>query len=184
MFNQKIYPRERCDSNKCFVLLWTFLYEKANHLSLNSHFVPLLKLLMSAENKLNRKHGHTEKVGTLSKIQKKLDNFFSKNLSSKEIISIEPFAFKGFLTNKMTKNPATVSHLKLRQTESPTLKSMTQSLPSRINQDEFSKSNTAPQSAGTGVHDKNMIRKENLNNKVNQKDLTQLIANIEPLHSN
>ena len=182
MFNQKIYPRERCDSNKCFVLLWTFLYEKANHLSLNSHFVSLLKLLMSAENKLNRKHGHTEKVGTLSKIQKKLDNFFSKNLSSKEIMSLEPFAFKGFLTNTMTKNPATVSHLKLKQTESPTLKSMTQSLPSRINQDEFSKSNTAPQSAGTGVHDKNT--KENLNNKVNQKELPQLIANIQPLHSN
>ena len=112
----------------------------------------------------------------------KLDNFFSKNLSSKEIMSLEPFAFKGFLTNTMTKNPATVSHLKLKQTESPTLKSMTQSLPSRINQDEFSKSNTAPKSAGTEVHDKNT--KENLNNKVNQKDLTQLIANIEPLHSN
>ena len=31
---------------------------------------------------------------------------------------------------------------------------MTQSLPSRSNQDEFSKSNTAPQSAGTVVHDK------------------------------
>ena len=52
IFNQKIYPRERCDSNKCFVLLWTCLYKKANHLSLNNHFVPLLKLLMSTENKL------------------------------------------------------------------------------------------------------------------------------------
>ena len=28
IFNQKIYPRERCDSNKCFVLLWTCLYKK------------------------------------------------------------------------------------------------------------------------------------------------------------
>ena len=55
----------------------------------------------------------------------------------------------------MTKNPASVSHLKLKQTESPTIKSMTQSLPSRSNQDELSKSNTAPQSAGTVLHDKN-----------------------------
>ena len=55
----------------------------------------------------------------------------------------------------MTKNPASVSHLKLKQTESPTIKSMTQSLPSRSNQDEFSKSKTAPQSAETVVHDKN-----------------------------
>ena len=57
----------------------------------------------------------------------------------------------------MTKNPApmSVSHLKLKQTKSPTIKSMTQSLPSRSNQDEFSKSNAARQSAGTVVHDKN-----------------------------
>ena len=39
IFNQKIYPRERCDSNKCFVLLWTCLYKKANHLSLNSRAI-------------------------------------------------------------------------------------------------------------------------------------------------
>ena len=75
MFNQKIYPRERCDNNKCFVLLWTCLYKKANHLSLNNHFVPLLKLSMSTENKLK---WHREKVGSLSKVQKKMDNFFSK----------------------------------------------------------------------------------------------------------
>ena len=50
------------DSNKCFVLLWTCLYEKANHLSLNNHFMPLLKLLMSTENKLKRKHGHRKLV--------------------------------------------------------------------------------------------------------------------------
>ena len=80
-------------------------------------------------------------------------------------------------TQSMMKNPASVSHLKLKQTESPTIKSMTQSLPSRSNQDEFSKSNTAPQSAGSSVvHDKNT--KEHLNNKVNQKDLSQLITNI------
>ena len=38
------------------------------------------------------------------------------SLSSKEIISPEPFAFKGFPfpTNTMTKNPASVSHLKLK----------------------------------------------------------------------
>ena len=63
-----------------------------------------------------------------------MDNFFQKelkkntetteqeqniSLSSKEIISPEPFAFKGVLfpTNTMTKNPASVSHLKLKQTE-------------------------------------------------------------------
>ena len=103
-----------------------------------------------------------------------MDNFFLKeflkntesetieqeqniSLSSKEIISPEPFAFKGFPfpTNKMTKKPVSVSYLKLKQTESPTIKSMTQSLPSRSNQDEFSKSNTVPQSVGTVVHDKN-----------------------------
>ena len=32
---------------------------------------------------------------------------------------------------------------------------MTQRLPSRSDQDEFSKSNIVPQSAGTVVHDKN-----------------------------
>ena len=80
----------------------------------------------------------------------------------------------------MTKNPASVSHLKLKQTESPTIKSMTQSLPSRSNQDEFSKSNTAPQSAGSSVvYDKNT--KEHLKNKVNQKDLPQLITNISAI---
>ena len=101
-----------------------------------------------------------------------MDNFFQKelkknsetteqeqniSLSSKEIISPEPFAFKGFPfpTNTMTKNPASVSHLKLKQTESPTIKSMNQRLPSRSDQDEFSKSNIVPQSAGTVVHDKN-----------------------------
>ena len=62
----------------------------------------------------------------MSKVQKKMDNFFLKelkkkntetteqeqniSLSSKEIISPEPFAFKGFPTNTMTKNPASVSH--------------------------------------------------------------------------
>ena len=79
MFNQKIYPRERCDNNKCFVLLWTCLYKKANHLSLNNHFVPLLKLLMSTENKLKRKHGHShrEKVGSLcQKCKRKWITFF------------------------------------------------------------------------------------------------------------
>ena len=55
MFNQKIYPRERCDNNKCFVLLWPCLYKKANHLPPNNHFVPLLKLLMSTENKPKKK---------------------------------------------------------------------------------------------------------------------------------
>ena len=52
--------------------------KKANHLLLNNHFVPLLKLLMSTENKLKRKHGHREKVGSVSKVQKKMDNFFLK----------------------------------------------------------------------------------------------------------
>ena len=77
MFNQKIYPRERSDSNKCFVLLWTCLSEKANHHSLNNHVVPLLKPLISTERKLKkRKHRHLEKGRSLSKVQKKMDNFF------------------------------------------------------------------------------------------------------------
>ena len=70
IFNQKMYPRERCYSNKCFVLLWTCLYKKANkanHFSLYNHFMLLPKLLMSTENKLKRKHGlsHREKVESL-----------------------------------------------------------------------------------------------------------------------
>ena len=36
--------------------------------------MPLLKLLMSIENKL----GHREEVGSLSKVQKKIDDFFLK----------------------------------------------------------------------------------------------------------
>ena len=79
IFNQKIYPRERCVSNKCFVLLWTCLDKKANHLSLNNHFVPLLEVLMYTENKLKRKHGHShrEKVGNLcQKCKRKWITFF------------------------------------------------------------------------------------------------------------
>ena len=72
---------------------------------------------MSAENKLGQ-HGHKEKVGSLVKGQKKMDNFFLKeflkdtetteqeqniSLSSKEIISPKSFAFKGFPTNTMLK---------------------------------------------------------------------------------
>ena len=83
MFNRKIYPRERCDSNKCFVLLWACLYKKANFLSLNNHFAPLLKLLMSTENKLKRKHGLREKIGNLSKVQRKMDNFFLNEFKKK-----------------------------------------------------------------------------------------------------
>ena len=66
----------------------------------------------------------------------------------------------------------------MKQPESPTIKSMTQILPTRSNQDEFSKSNTAPQSAGTVpvVHDKNT--REHLKSKVSQKDLPQLVTNI------
>ena len=76
MFNQKIYPRERCDNSKCFALLWTCLYKKANHLSLNNHFVSLLKLLIPTENKLKRKHGHRKKVGACQKCKRKRITFF------------------------------------------------------------------------------------------------------------
>ena len=79
IFNLKVYPSERCDSNKYFVLLWTCLYKKADHIALNNHFVPLLKLLMSTENKLKRKHGycHREKVGNLcQKCKRKWITFF------------------------------------------------------------------------------------------------------------
>ena len=80
----------------------------------------------------------------MSKVKKKMDNFFLKEfkkntgtteqeqniiLSSKEIIFPEPFAFKGFPTNAMTENPASVSNPEL-----PTIKSIMQSLPSRSNQ--------------------------------------------------
>ena len=83
--------------------------------------------MMSTENKLTRKHWHREKAGSLSKVQKKMDKFFVKefkkntetteqeqnvSLDSKEIISPKPFAFKGFSTNTIAKNPASVSHLK------------------------------------------------------------------------
>ena len=90
MVNQKIYAMERCDKNKCFVLLWTCLYYKTNHLSLNNHFVPLLKLLISTENKRKRKHGHREKVGSLSKVQKKMDKFFLKEF--KKILKVKPLS--------------------------------------------------------------------------------------------
>ena len=43
------------------------------------------------------------------------------SLNPKEIISPEPFA-----TNTMTKKPVSLSHLKLKQTESPTIRSMTE----------------------------------------------------------
>ena len=126
----------------------------------------------------------------MSKIQKKMDNFFlqelKKNeateaeqnisLNPKEVISPEPFAFKGLPTNTMTKNPASVSNLKLRQTESPTIKSMTQSLPSRSNQNGISKSNTPPELAGIIVHGKST--KGHSKNKVNKKELPQLIKTI------
>ena len=77
----------------------------------------------------------------VSKVKKKMDNFFLKEfkkntgtteqeqniiLSSKEIIFPEPFAFKVFPTNTMTENPVFVSN-----PESPTIKSMMQSLPSK-----------------------------------------------------
>ena len=80
----------------------------------------------------------------MSKVKKEMDNFFLKefkkttgtteqeqniSLSSKEIIFPEPFAFKGFPTNTMTENPASVSNPEL-----PTIKSIMQSLPSRSNQ--------------------------------------------------
>ena len=50
---------------------------------------------------------------------------------------------------------------------------MTQNLSSKSNQDKLSKSKSASLSAETVVHDKNT--KEHLKNKVNQKDLPQLI---------
>ena len=73
------------------------------------------------------KHGHREKVGGFSRAQKKMENFFSerikkntetteqeanKSLNWKEIISPEPFPFKGFPSNTMTKIAVFISHLK------------------------------------------------------------------------
>ena len=73
IFNQKIYPRERCDSNKCFVLLCHVSKKSKSSFTQYNHFVPLLKLLMSTENKLERKHGHShrEKVGSLCQKRKR-----------------------------------------------------------------------------------------------------------------
>ena len=64
----------------------------------------------------------------MSKVQRKMDNFFLKelkkkntetteqeqniSLSSKEIICPQPFTFKGFPTNTMTKIPALFHILK------------------------------------------------------------------------
>ena len=161
-FDQNIYWRDRCDSNKCFVLPWSGLYKETNYLSLNCYFVPLLKLMISTKHKAKRKHGHREKVGSLSKVQKKTDNVFLKEflkntetteqdqnitLNWKEPLnplllkgffncrkqgydeaeplkSPKPFPFKMFPTNTMTKNRVFVSCLKLKQTESPTIKSI------------------------------------------------------------
>ena len=149
--------------------------------------MPLLKLLMPTENKHKRKYGHIVKLRSLSKLPKKMDNFFLKELKQyetteqyqnislnlKDIISL--ISFKGLPTNTMN-NTSSVSRLKLKQTESLTIKSMIQSLPSRSNQYGISKSNTVPQLAGTVAHDKNT--KEHPKNKVNQKELPQLITNI------
>ena len=44
----------------------------------------VLKLVLSTENKLKRKHGYIEKVRSLSKKQKKMDNFFLTALKKKE----------------------------------------------------------------------------------------------------
>ena len=78
---------------------------------------------MSTENK----HGHREKVGGFSRAQKKMENFFSerikkntetteqeanKSLNWKEIMSAEPFPFKNFPSNTMTKITVFFSHLK------------------------------------------------------------------------
>ena len=73
----------------------------------------------------------------------------------------------------MTENPACVSYLKLKQTVSPIIKRITQSLQSRSSQDGISKSNTVPQLTEAVVHDKNI--KEHPKDKVNQKELPQLI---------
>ena len=52
--------------------------------------MPLLKLLISTENKRKRKHGHREKVGSLSKVQKKMDKFFLKEF--KKILKVKPLS--------------------------------------------------------------------------------------------
>ena len=76
----------------------------------------------------------------------------------------------------MTKNQVSVSQIKLKQIEYPTITSIAQSLASRSNKDGISKSNTAPQLSRTVVNYKNV--KEHPKNKVNQKELPQLIKNI------
>ena len=40
--------------------------------------------MLSTENKLKRKRAHIEKVRSLSKVQKKMENFFLKELTKKK----------------------------------------------------------------------------------------------------
>ena len=117
MFSQNIYPRERCNSDKWFVVLWICLYEKQIIFHWITTLFPNWNLWYLQKKKLKRKYGHRETVGSLSKVQKKMDTFFlkelkeilkplnkSENISSnlKVILSPEPFAFKGFPANTMT----------------------------------------------------------------------------------
>ena len=81
-------------------------------------------------------------------------------------MSHEPFAFIGLPTKAITKTQPQFHVLNSNKLNHQQ-KSMTQSLPSRSNHDEISKSNTAPQLAGTVFHDKNT--RECPKNNVNQK---------------
>ena len=80
MFNQNFYPRDRSESKN---VLFCLVPIETNIISLNNHFVALLKLLVSTENKPKRKHEHIEKVRDLSKVQSKMDNLFLKELKKK-----------------------------------------------------------------------------------------------------
>ena len=78
MFNQNFYPRDRSESKN---VLFCLVPIETNIISLNNHFVALLRLLVSTENKPKKKHEHRG----LSKVQSKMDNLFLKELKKKDI---------------------------------------------------------------------------------------------------
>ena len=71
----KTYRSERCDSNKCFVLLWTCLYKKANYLSVNNPFVPLLNYWCLQKINLDENMDITKKLEACRKCKRKWINF-------------------------------------------------------------------------------------------------------------
>lgn len=63
------------------------MYNQTNyiHLSRNNNFVPLLKLLVPAKNKVKITHSTLEKVTTsFTEVQRNMHNFFLKRIKEKK----------------------------------------------------------------------------------------------------